>query len=107
MLEGARFLEASNLREDTLYGATGGGMGPSTIAALKALLGRIAMLPGALFCSATDANGAGDRFAERHRSLARQFAVPFERLPPPIDGADWNDVLRERAEARASAPSAR
>ena len=54
-----------NLREDALYGATGGGMGPGTIAALEALLGRIAVLPGALFCSATDANGAGDRFAER------------------------------------------
>ena len=46
-------------------------MGPGTIAALEALLGRIAMLPGALFCSATDANGPGDRFAERHRSLRK------------------------------------
>ena len=60
-----------NLREDTLYGATGGGMGPGTIAALEARLGRIAMLPGALFCSATDANGAGDRFAAA-ASCARQ-----------------------------------
>lgn len=85
-----------NLREDTLYGATGGGMGPGTIAALEARLGRIAMLPGALFCSATDANGAGDRFAQRHHALAKQFAVTFERLRPPIDGGDWNDVLRAR-----------
>jgi hypothetical protein len=71
-----------SLREDTLYSATGGGMGPGTIAALEALLGRIAMLPGALFCSATDANGAGDRFAQRHHALAKQFAVTFERLRP-------------------------
>ena len=32
------------LREDTLYAATGGGMGPSTIAALEALLTNMAML---------------------------------------------------------------
>ncbi len=85
-----------NLREDTLYSATGGGMGPGTIAALEALLGRIAMLPGALFCSATDANGAGDRFAERHRSLAETFSIPFARLRPPLEGGDLNDVLRAR-----------
>jgi hypothetical protein len=85
-----------SLREDTLYSATGGGMGPGTIAVLEALLGRIAMLPGALLCSATDANGAGDRFAQRHHALAKQFAVTFERLRPPIAGGDWNDVLRAR-----------
>ena len=93
-----------NLREDTLYSATGGGMGPGTIAALEALLGRIAMLPGALFCSATDANGAGDRFAERHRSLAETLSVPFARLRPPLEGGDWNDVLHARSEAKGSAP---
>ena len=93
-----------NLREDTLYSATGGGMGPGTIAALRALLGRIAMLPGALFCSATDANGAGDRFAERHRSLAETLSVPFARLRPPLEGGDWNDVLHARSEAKGSAP---
>jgi hypothetical protein len=92
------------LREDTLYSATGGGMGPGTIAALEALLGHIAMLPGALFRSATDANGAGDRFAERHRALAEQFAVPFERLRPPSDSGDWNDFLGGRSETKGSAP---
>ena len=40
-----------NLRGDTLYAATGGGMGPGTIAALDALLANIAVLPGALFLS--------------------------------------------------------
>ena len=53
-----------SLRKDTLYAATGGGMGPGTIAALEALLASIAMLPGALLCSAADANGPGDRCRE-------------------------------------------
>jgi Protein of unknown function (DUF3991)/Toprim-like len=91
-----------SLRADTLYAASGGGMGPGTIAALEALLGRIAMLPGALFCSATDANGPGDRFAERHRSLAEKFSVPFARLRPPVEGGDWNDVLRTRSQHQGS-----
>jgi hypothetical protein len=76
-----------NLRGDTLYAATGGGMGPGTIAALEALLVNIARLPDALFCSATtDANGPGDRFADRHQSLARKFGIPFARLRPFIEG---------------------
>jgi hypothetical protein len=58
-----------DLPSDTIYAATGGGMGPGTIAELEALLAQMAMLPGAVFCSATDANGPGDRFAERHRGL--------------------------------------
>src|ERR1700733_11435676 len=91
-----------SLRADTLYAASGGGMGPGTIAALEALVGRIAMLPGALFCSATDANGPGDRFAERHRSLAEKFGVPFARLRPPIEDGDWNDALRARSQHQGS-----
>ena len=92
------------LRKDTLYAATGGGMGPGTIAALEALLARIAMLPGALLCSAADANGPGDRFADRHRSLAEKFRIPFVRLRPPIEGCDWNDVLSARSETRGARP---
>ena len=89
-----------SLRVDTLYAATGGGMGPGTIAALEAQLADAAMLPGALLCSAADANGPGDRFADRHRSLAEQFGIPFARLRPPIEGGDWNDVLSARFGAR-------
>jgi hypothetical protein len=85
------------LRADTLYAATGGGMGPGTIAALEALLAGMAALPGALFCSATDANGPGDRFADRHRLLSEKMGIPFTRLRPPIEGGDWNDVLRARS----------
>jgi Protein of unknown function (DUF3991)/Toprim-like len=83
-----------NLRGDTLYAATGGGMGPGTIAALETLLVNIARFPDALFCSATDANGPGDRFADRHQSLARKFGIPFARLRPPIEGGDWNEIVR-------------
>jgi Protein of unknown function (DUF3991)/Toprim-like len=90
------------LRADTLYAASGGGMGPGTIAALEALLTAMATLPGALFCSATDANGPGDRFAERHRSLAEKFSVPFARLRPPVEGGDWNDVLSLRLRHQGS-----
>ena len=88
-----------SLRRDTLYAATGGGMGPGTIAALEALLVNVAMLPGALLCSATDANGPGERFADRHRSLAEKYGIPFARLRPPIEGGDWNKVLCAQSEA--------
>jgi hypothetical protein len=91
------------LRGDTLYAATGGGMGPGTITALEALLAVMTALPGALFCSATDANGPGDRFAERHQSLAEKFNVPFARLRPPADN-DWNDVIRARSSHQGPAP---
>jgi Protein of unknown function (DUF3991)/Toprim-like len=91
-----------SLRADTLYAASSGGMGPGTIAALEALLTAMATLPGALLCSATDANGPGDRFAERHRSLAEKFSVSFARLRPPIEGGDWNDVLRARSQHQGS-----
>ena len=74
-------------------------MGPGTIAAIEALLVNIAVLPDALFCSATDANGPGDRFADRHQSLARKFGIPFARLRPPIEGGDWNEVLHAQSEA--------
>jgi hypothetical protein len=80
------------LRADTIYAASGGGMGPGTISALEKLLAAMAALPDALFCSATDANGPDDRFAERHQSLAEKFNVSFARVRPP-EGDDWNDVL--------------
>jgi Protein of unknown function (DUF3991)/Toprim-like len=83
-----------SLRPDTVYAATSGGMGPATIAALEALLAEMATTPVAAFCSAADANDAGDRFASRHQILAEKFGVPFFRLRPPIEGGDWNDTLR-------------
>ncbi len=82
------------LREDTIYAATGGGMGPSTIDALKARLLALKGSPDALLESATDANPAGDRYAARHEEIALSLGVPLKRLRPPIEGGDWNDVLR-------------
>ena len=81
-------------REDTIYAATGGGMGPSAIAALEALLLALKGSPDALLESATDANSAGDRHAARHQEIAGQIGIAFKRARPPIEGGDWNDVLK-------------
>ena len=81
-----------SIRSDTLYGATGGGMGRATIEILRQLLARIAELAGAVFVSATDANRAGDRYASGHAELAIAAGIAFERLRPP-EGTDWNDVV--------------
>ena len=57
------------IRQDTLYVATGGGMGPGTLEALQQAVARLAPMAGVLV-SAADANAAGDRFAARHEELA-------------------------------------
>ena len=80
------------IRPDTLYAATGGGMGPGTIAAIEALLTHLTAFPGARLVSATDANAAGDRYASRHATLAASAGVAFERLRPAIV-TDWNEAL--------------
>ena len=69
-------------------------MGPSTIAALEALLLALKGSPDALLESATDANSAGDRYAARHQEIAEQIGIGFKRLRPTIEGGDWNDVLK-------------
>ena len=79
------------VRGDTVYVATGGGMGPGTLDALQAALARLRAVSGVLV-SAADANAAGDRFAARHADMAAAAQVAFERLRPP-EGSDWNDVL--------------
>ncbi|WP_043333683.1 DUF3991 and TOPRIM domain-containing protein [Methylosinus sp. LW4] len=88
-----------DVRDDTLYAATGGGMGPKTIAAIETIAARLARTPGSVFCSAADADRAGDRYAARHREIADAAGVAFERLRPPIEDDDWNDMLRQREEA--------
>ena len=82
-------------RPDTLYAATGGGMGPGTVQAIEQALASIAGSPNALLASAADANRAGERYAERHAELASAAGVGFERLAPPA-GVDWNDTLKGR-----------
>jgi hypothetical protein len=86
-------LESS--RPDTLYVATGGGMGPGTLWALQTILARLATVPDAVIASAADANAAGDRYAERHAELAADAGVSFERRRPS-EGLDFNDVLKQR-----------
>jgi hypothetical protein len=81
-------------RTDSLYVATGGGMGPGTLAALQVICTDLGQRPGAVVESAADANRAGDRYAERHAEIVAASGVPFRRLRPP-DDMDWNDVLRQ------------
>ena len=80
------------VRADTLYLATGGGMGPGTVAAIEAELHSVAATPQALLASATDVDRAGERYAAQHADLAARTGVRFERLAPTV-GADWNDTL--------------
>jgi hypothetical protein len=77
--------------DEVLYVATGGGMGPGTLLALRALLNDLSSVAGVLV-SAADGNAAGDRFAVRQAELAAEAGVTFQRLRPP-EGLDWNEVL--------------
>jgi hypothetical protein len=79
------------IRADTLYLATGGGMGPGTEQALGRALAAISGVPGAILTSATDADAAGDRYAARHAELAATAGVAFGRLRP----TDWNELIRQ------------
>jgi hypothetical protein len=83
------------LRPDSLYVATGGGMGPGTLSALHTICAELATQPGSVVESAADANRAGDRYAERHADIARAAGLTFRRLRPP-EGLDWNDVQQGR-----------
>ena len=82
------------IRPDTLYVATGGGMGPGTVQAIERVLAEMASLPNAQLASATDANAAGERYAARHADLAATAGIAFARLTPTL-GADWNDVIQQ------------
>ena len=94
-------------RADTLYVSTTGGMGPGTIAAIEHALAGLAKRPGGVLVAGTDADKAGDRYAERLAELAAAAAVPIERARP-AGHKDWNDVLRagDRGLSRAARPSA-
>lgn len=78
---------------NTLYAATGGGMGPGTITAIEALLARMPTIPDAQIAIGTDANAAGDNYAARLAEMAAAAGVAAVRLRPP-EGLDWNDVIR-------------
>ena len=80
-------------RSDTLYLATAGGLGPTTIAALRALLAKRVDLPVAQLVAATDADGAGEHYAAFLAGLAREAGVTCQRLRPPRALGDWNAIL--------------
>ena len=84
-------------RTDTLYVATGGGIGPGTVSALQDAITAIAGRPAARLVAATDANRAGDRYAERLGEIAAGLGISVERLRP-TSATDWNDILQGRAE---------
>ena len=92
VLEGAR--------ADTLYLATAGSMGPETIKALEALLAERAGLPDTRLVAATDADRAGDRYAELLHALAAAAGIEATRLRPPTDAGDWNEVLVRARQGR-------
>lgn len=84
-------------RADTLYLATAGGMGSGTVAALQALLARLAPSEVAQLVVATDADRAGDRYALFLVELATTVGVARQRLRPPRGLTDWNEVWRAAA----------
>jgi Protein of unknown function (DUF3991)/Toprim-like len=81
-------------RDDTLYAATAGGMGPATVAALRQLLRILAADPSGLLTTRTDADIAGRCHAARLAELAAEAGVRFDAILPPAGLNDWNDVLR-------------
>ena len=84
------------LRADTLYLATTGGMGPLTLSCLDALLRGLAGQPDTVLVAATDADGAGERHAQRLAERAQAAGVRWERLVPTGKHNDWNNVLVDR-----------
>ena len=84
------------LRADTLYLATTGGMGPLTLASLDALLRDLAGQPEAVLVAASDADQAGERYAQRLAEQAKAAGVRWERLTPPNGQNDWNDQMKHR-----------
>jgi len=96
------------LRADTLYVATAGGMGPETVAALQALLRDLAAQPDAVLVQATDADAPGERHAAKLAALAAEAGVRSGRILPFGGRNDWNDVAkaRRRAALGLSCPAA-
>jgi hypothetical protein len=89
------------IRVDTLYAATTGGMGPSTVEALQELLEDLTSLSDGLLVAATDADRAGNRYAALLTELAKAAGIRSERLAPPDRVNDWNDVLTRTGGKRA------
>jgi hypothetical protein len=80
-------------RDDTLYAATAGGMGPETVDTLLQLMQLLAIDPAGILIAATDADIAGRRHAARLEALAVEAGVRFDTILPPDGLNDWNDAL--------------
>ena len=85
------------LRGDTIYVATGGGMGPDTVAELLKLFADLAVHPGAIVMIATDNDNPGERHAKRLEALIEPTNLPWERALPPDKAKDWNRFLQIQA----------
>jgi hypothetical protein len=85
------------LRRDTLYVATAGGMGPDTIIALQHLFEDLAGQPAAIVVIGTDNDKPGERHAERLAALIEAANLRCERAKPPGGAKDWNKSLKIQA----------
>lgn len=94
-IEAMSLAALEGLRADTLYLGVAGGMGPETVRALQQLLGERSGDPVAVMVAATNADAAGERYAERLAAMAGAAAVRSERLPPTGGENDFNDALRK------------
>ncbi|MFT8933171.1 MAG: DUF3991 and toprim domain-containing protein [Acetobacter syzygii] len=83
----------------TLYASTAGGMGPETIAAIQAHLADMKARPDAVLVVATDDDDAGNAFADTLYRLADDAGVAFMRRLPPDRAKDFNQTLKNRAQA--------
>jgi hypothetical protein len=85
------------VRADTLYTATAGGMGPDTITALQELLAELSGRAGVRLVIATDADKPGDHYATQLEAMADAATIPTVRVLPHNGHKDWNQALQARA----------
>lgn len=85
------------MRPDTIYVATAGGIGPETIIALKHLLDVLAAEPNTIVAIGTDNDAAGERHAKRLAAMIEVANLRWERAKPPAGAKDWNKFLKIQA----------
>ena len=83
------------MRRDTLYIATGGGMGPGTVADLEREMGAVASRGGTLTV-ATDSDVQGQKYAARLKAMAEDAGLSATRALPADNHKDWNELLKAR-----------
>lgn len=85
------------LRGDTIYVATTGGMGPGTVLALNQLLADLVSKQDASVAIATDNDIPGQRHAIRLAAMVEAANLRWERAKPPAHAKDWNEFLQIQA----------